>query len=175
MRSIPLVLGVLLLASAAHARTSPSLSGGVRVGYSNTEFKGIFRQIEGTLRYDLAPVWEHGPGWALRLGVEVTAGAVGNRYDTSGLIGSGLHLALGVWRGRITFDTGTSVTMLTDHTFGPRISLGSPAQFITHWRLRFEFFSVLGLAYRYQHMSNGGLGLDNPGLNLHMLEITVGR
>jgi hypothetical protein len=38
--------------------------------------------------------------------------------------------------------------------------------------LSFEISSRIRLSYRFQHMSNAGLGLHNPGLNLNMFGIS---
>jgi hypothetical protein len=169
-----LLCGLGLTMPAGASAQTPNVTYGIRVGYSDTEVRGIFRQVEALVRRDLHPVWTEGSSTSLRFGVEVLGGALGNRVDTSVVMGAGPHLAVGILSDRIVFDTGPTVVMMTNFTFGPGVSLGSPAQFITHWRLRFRLFFGIGLAYRYQHMSNGGLGLENPGLNLHMAEITFG-
>ena len=68
----------------------------------------------------------------------------------------------------LELDLDISAACLSRDTFGNRDYHGR-LQFISHAGIDFRVTRRLALAYRFQHMSNGGLnGSQNPGMNMHM-------
>ncbi len=49
--------------------------------------------------------------------------------------------------------------------------MGGPINFTSHIGLNLNFARHFSIGYRLQHMSNGVIYDENPGLNLHMIEI----
>jgi hypothetical protein len=74
-------------------------------------------------------------------------------------------------QGLILLDGGISAALLSEHQFG-RENFGGPIQFVSHVGISFKLSANLGLGYRFQHMSNASIYNRNPGLELHMLELS---
>jgi lipid A 3-O-deacylase len=68
-------------------------------------------------------------------------------------------------------EAGIAPTYLSRPDFGSK-DLGSNFQFTTHAGVAVDMGPSLRLSYRFQHMSNGGFGNPNPGLNLHMIGVS---
>ena len=66
---------------------------------------------------------------------------------------------------------GISPTLLSRYRFETQ-DLGFPFQFSNHIGLNWDMGWHLRLSYRFQHMSNSGLGVPNLGLNLHMVGLS---
>ena len=60
------------------------------------------------------------------------------------------------------------MTLLSRHDFSER-DVGSLVQFTSYIGLNWDLSSRFRIGYRFQHMSNAGLGSPNPGLNLQVL------
>ena len=83
----------------------------------------------------------------------------------------GPSLVLGRRRLPLSVEGGISPTMLSEYEFASK-NLGSIVQFTSHVGLSWEFAPHWRLGYRFQHMSNAGLGSHNPGLNLHVFGLS---
>ena len=99
--------------------------------------------------------------------LELTAGYLSGKKE-EGFVGTlGPELAFQYDRLPIILDGGISPTVLSQDKFGYR-DFGILFQFTSHVGLDWEFAAHWKLGYRFQHMSNAGLGTPNPGLNLHL-------
>jgi hypothetical protein len=74
-------------------------------------------------------------------------------------------------QGLILLDGGISGALMNEHKFGEE-NFGGPIQFISHVGLHFKLSAHLSMGYRFQHMSNASIYNRNPGLELHMLELS---
>lgn len=144
---------------------------GLRAGLSTTDGSEDFKQYELFATYGLPWSWELTPGWFLSTRINLSAGALRGGGDT-GFIGSaGPSITLSMVQDRILLDGGISAALLSEHKFGQE-NFGGPIQFISHVGISFKLSDNLGVGYRFQHMSNASIYDRNPGLELHMFELS---
>jgi hypothetical protein len=72
---------------------------------------------------------------------------------------------------RLELDVGSSPTFLSRRRFGEQ-DFGECIQFTSHASINFEVIRNLYVGYRFQHMSNASISDINPGLDLHMFELS---
>jgi lipid A 3-O-deacylase len=144
---------------------------GVRVSLHATEEREHFDQYELFANHGLPWSWHLPKGWDLTTKVEVTAGALDGGGKTGLVTSLGPGLLLTSPNGRFAFDGGSSAAFLSRDKFG-RQDFGLRLQFISHAGVRFKLTPKVGIGYRYQHMSNASISAQNPGLDLHMLELS---
>jgi hypothetical protein len=144
---------------------------GFRAGLSATDGNEDFEQYEMFATHGLPWSWQLAPGWFLSTNINLSAGALRGGGET-GFIGSvGPSITLSMVQDFILLDGGISAALLSEHRFG-RENFGGPIQFISHVGIGFKLSSNLGVGYRFQHMSNASIYKRNPGLELHMLELS---
>ena len=144
---------------------------GLRAGLSTADSEEDFEQYELFATYGLPRSWELTSGWSLSPKINLSAGALRSGDDT-GVIGSaGPSITLSMVQDRIFLDGGISAALLSEHQFGGE-NFGGPIQFVSHVGIGFKLGDNLGLGYRFQHMSNASIYNRNPGLELHMFEIS---
>ena len=143
---------------------------GVRYGISATSFNNLFGQAEAFTRLDLPWRWDFAEHWRLQPRLDASMGWLGRRGD-NGVIGT-MGPSVGVRHEGfpIEFEGGSSSTLLSRDHFG-NTDFGIPLQFTSFLGLSADIGKRWGIGYRFQHMSNAGLGSDNPGLNMHMVSI----
>lgn len=143
---------------------------GVRHGISATSFNNHFQQSEGFARLDLPWRWDFAQHWRVQTRLDASAGWLGGQGD-DGFVGTlGPSLAIKHENFPIAFETGSSATLLSREHFG-NTDFGVPFQFTSFVGLSADIGKRWGAGYRFQHMSNAGLGSDNPGLNMHMFSV----
>jgi lipid A 3-O-deacylase len=180
LRRLHLCLASLLLAAAtaaAQEQTAISApektwqSAGVRAGFSSRDFpRDPFLQSELFNIWNLPWRWRLCDTWTVKPRLELTAGCLSGKEE-NGFVGTlGPELAFQSDRVPIVFDAGVRPTWLSRYSFGYR-DLGLHFQFTSYVGLGWEFSTHWKIGYRFQHMSNAGLGTPNPGLNLHMFEL----
>ena len=160
-------LVVLCLAGAVRSDAeSLSLeSSGVRGLFSNPRKFARYYEVEGYLNCNLPWRWDYESGWHIQTRVDLTAGWINGRGDDAcfGTLGPSFELS---WdKCPVTFDVGSSPTVLSRDQFG-NTDFGTQFQFTTHAGLTWKIGSHVSVGYRFQHMSNCGIGSSNPGLNL---------
>jgi len=144
---------------------------GFRAGLSATDGNEDFEQYELFATYGLPWSWELTPGWFLSTRINLSAGALRGGGET-GFIGSaGPSITLSMVQGLIFVDGGISAALLSEHKFGQE-NFGGPIQFVSHVGISFKLGANLGVGYRFQHMSNASIYNQNPGLELHVLELS---
>jgi hypothetical protein len=144
---------------------------GFRAGISATDGSEDFTQYEAFSTFRLPWSWKPAAGWFLSTNVHLSAGALRGGGKT-GFIGSvGPGVALSMVDGLISLDGGISAAFLSRHQFG-RENFGGPIQFVSHVGLNFKLGDNLGVGYRFQHMSNASIYNRNPGLDLHVLQLS---
>jgi hypothetical protein len=162
---------LVLIGFASQAQDFRVESVGARIGGSYTSRAHNFHEADAFANWDLPWAWNLDPNWRLQMQLQLSAGWLGDPGGDAfvGSLGPGLHFARD--RFPLTFDGGVVPAGLTRHDFQTK-NLGSYFQFTTYAGLNGELSSRLRIGYRFQHMSNAGLGAKNPGLNLHMLAIS---
>ncbi len=120
----------------------------------------------------------------------VTAGGVhvtprltleGGRYESGGddrlfaSFGPALRLSNPRWRLPLVVDAGISPTFIDGSEYQGR-EFGTSVNFASHLALGLEFGerNRYRVDLRFQHISNGGLNDDNPGVNMFGLGFSVG-
>ena len=147
------------------------ISVGFRAGLSATHSKEDFKQYEVFATYGLPWSWGLAPGWFVSMRIHLSAGALRGGGET-GFIGSiGPSIALSMVHGLILLSGGLSAAVLSEHQFGQE-NFGGPVQFVSHVEISFKLSANLGVGYRFQHMSNASIYKRNPGLELHVLELS---
>ena len=172
-KTIWLVLLLLSIVSPqpCSAEGTDQIEAGFRAGLSATDGNEDFEQYEVFATFGLPWSWELAPGWVFGTRINLSAGALRGAGDT-GFIGSvGPGVALSMVDGLIVLSGGISAALLSEHRFGEE-NFGGPIQFISHVGIRFKISDNLGVGYRFQHMSNASIYSRNPGLELHLLELS---
>ena len=172
-RTIWLILLVLTIFTPqpSSADETDWIEVGFRAGLSATGGNEDFEQYEVLASHGLPWGWQLTPGWFVSTRINLSAGAL-RGGGTTGFIGSvGPTVALSMVDGLILLDGGISAAILSKHKFG-RENFGGPIQFVSHVALSFKLATNLGVGYRFQHMSNASIYKRNPGLELHMLELS---
>jgi hypothetical protein len=168
---ILLLLLSIFSPQAGSAEETDWIAVGFRAGLSATHRNEDFKQYEVFATYGLPWSWGLAPGWFLSTRINLSAGALRGGGET-GFIGSvGPSIALSMARGLILLDGGISAALLSEHQFG-REDFGGPIQFVSHVGISFKPGDNLGVGYRFQHMSNASIYNQNPGLELHLLELS---
>ncbi|MEJ2363396.1 MAG: acyloxyacyl hydrolase [Deltaproteobacteria bacterium] len=172
-KTIWLILLVLSIFSpqSSSADETAWIAVGFRTGLSATDGNEDFQQYEVSASHGLPWSWQLTQGWFVSTRINLSAGAL-RGGGTTGFIGSvGPSVALSMVNGLILLDGGISAALLSKHKFGQE-NFGGPIQFVSHVGISFKLGTNLGVGYRFQHMSNASIYKRNPGLELHMLELT---
>ena len=172
MKKIWLVLALGVISSqSSRAEDTGWGAAGVRTGFSATSRNDSFWQYEAFATHNLRWRWESASGWYLQTRLDLSAGALSGRGE-EGFVGTlGPSLVFGKGSFPLTFEAGSSPTFLSRDEFG-NVNFGVPFQFTSHAELGCRIYKQLSAGYRFQHMSNAGISRHNPGLDLHMLEIS---
>ena len=143
---------------------------GLRGGISDHRNDEDFKQYEAFGIWNLPWAWTLGSDWALVSYLEANAGLLRGGGD-SGFVGSiGPGLFFNGLNHKIRIYLGINPTVISAHEYGEE-DLGGPFQFTSHIGIGFRFTRQFTIGYRWQHMSNLVFYEENPGLNLHMIEI----
>lgn len=117
--------------------------------------------------------WEFKPGWDIGARLNASVGALRGQGET-GAVGTLVPtLAIGDTGNVFSFEAGVGAALLSKWQFGTVEDFGGPLQFILDVGVNFRVYKRLGLGYRFQHWSDGGIhGDDNRGVEMHMLEFS---
>ena len=143
---------------------------GLRTGTSATRVNEHFVQVDAFTR--VSTPWSSKPSQEYRVQttLDISAGGLW-RDGYYGFVGSGGPVFTFSKKGfPLEFAAGISPTILSRWQFG-EVPLGIPFQLTTHAGLNLPFSRNWIAGYRYQHMSNAGLGAHNPGVDLHSISI----
>lgn len=143
---------------------------GGRYGVSVTPVDNHFEQAECYVNWRLPFHWTPGTNWTLQPLLSYTAGWLHQGHDDAFITSIGPALSLRRKNLPFALLAGSSPTILTHTAFESKF-FGIPFQFTEYIGLNWEPGSHFELGYRFQHMSNAGLGPSNPGLNMHMVLI----
>jgi hypothetical protein len=144
---------------------------GGRLGFDDGRNDEDFNQLEVFVSHLLPLSLGGDTPLSFAVSLEGSAGVISGG-STEGFVGAvGPGLAVGFWDDRLLLKAGVSPTIISKDNYGEE-DLGGPVQFTSHIGLAAKVYSGLSVGYRLQHMSNAGLYDKNPGLNLHMLEVS---
>lgn len=178
MRSI--VSAFLLVAclacgtSTGWCREEPGVRAvGVRGGFSATSRHDEFHQYEAFVTYGLPWSVRGASGWGVAMLMNASAGALhaAGDYGFIGTFGPGISIDQGS-KG-LALLLGGDLCFVNKHKFDNVDFNGNPL-FLGHIGVAYRLASGPGVFYRFQHMSNGGLGLHgdgNTGLDMHMFGV----
>jgi hypothetical protein len=143
---------------------------GLRGGINDHRNDEDFEQYEGFSTWKLPWSRQWDSGWTLGTYLEANAGVLRGGGETAfvGSIGPGIYFT--GFKEKIDISMGINPTIISKHEFGDE-DLGGPIAFTSHIGLNLNFARHFSIGYRLQHMSNGVLYDNNPGLNMHMLEV----
>ncbi len=174
LRAIPLVL-ISLVAVVAQAQDGAddkfSLeSAGVRHGFGEGSLSRDFQELEALVDFNLPLKWDLGRTWELKPRLELSLGSFGNDHVTAVIGSAGSMLSLAPAKSPVALEVGVAATGLSEDEFETR-SIGSGFQIRSWFGLSWTIEEKVRLAYHFQHMSNGGLGGENQGLNMHTFSV----
>jgi hypothetical protein len=148
----------------------------IRGGVEATQRTQYFHQYEVAADYLLPWSLRAANGFGLSMEAETSLGALHAAGRTGVLASVGPTLVLDKGGKGLTFKIGGNLYGVSRHSYGS-VDLNGYLLFAGHVDLLYRFAAGPGIGYRFQHMSNGGLGIgggnnSNTGLDLHMLELS---
>ncbi len=146
-------------------------SAGARFGFPGNLSAEDFHQAEAFVDWDLPRRWGLGHEWFVQTRLDASAGWLGDSQNNAAVMTAGPTFVFGRQLLPLSIEGGISPTVITHHEFTTK-DLGTAFQFTSHVGLNLDLRTTVRLSYRYQHMSNAGLGDHNPGLNLHMFALS---
>ena len=144
---------------------------GVRGGVNDHINDEDFKQVEGFSTWKLPWSRQWNSGWTLGTYLEANAGVLRAAGETGfvGSVGPGIYIT--GFKEKIEITMGINPTIISKHKYGNE-NLGGPIEFTSHIGFGLNVTRHLSIGYRLQHMSNAVLYEHNPGLNMHMIEIS---
>ena len=158
--------------SAGQAQGLIPESIGARGGFSSGSVRtASFFQAELFAEWNLPLRTESDSGWFLQPKVSLSGGWLGGNGVNAVVGTAGPAFVFGQRRFPLSLEGGVSPTLLSQYQFGSA-DFGQTLQFTTYLGLNLDLTRHWRLGYRHQHMSNGGLARENPGLNLNMFALS---
>ncbi len=136
---------------------------GTRLGISENPH---VRHAEAFTDWQVPGALALGGGFGLKAYVSGSLGWLGDDHNDTVTGSLGPSLRLTYERLPVALVFGSAPTFLGRNHLGGR-NLGCAFQFTSHVGLMWEVIPRWELGYRAQHISNAGIGSDNPGLNSH--------
>lgn len=142
---------------------------GLRAGIGDSRNDESFSQYEGYATFSLPWRLVIESQWTFGTFIGLNAGVVtcdGEAFV--GSIGPGVYLMTP--GKRFVLSAGIYPTYISEATFGDD-DFGETFQFTSAVGVNYNFLRSMTIGYRFQHMSNAGISSENPGLNMHMIEL----
>lgn len=166
-----LILCFLFLPLAAGAEEPPFFSMGLRGGINSRNYFGTaFSQYSAFMDFGAPWIYHWDSGWTLQPVFDLAGGAIMTSEVAAAQGSMALELFLTSQEGALTLSIGGGVGAMSEHIFG-NVDLGGPVFFNPHVGVRLKFAPQACIGYRWYHQSNAGIYENNPGLNLHQLEL----
>jgi lipid A 3-O-deacylase len=169
VRWIIIFLLIVFFATSGSAGEYNWNRAGIRAGFTDQSSTKYFSKYQAYAAFGLPWKWRSHQGWTLGTFIEINAGIViseGNAFV--GSIGPGLYL-MTPGQG-VAIVAGVYPTYLGQSKFGTE-DFGETFQFVSEIGVNLDFCRNWTVGYRFQHMSNAGIASENPGLNMHMIEL----
>ena len=155
----------------AYGEDRPSFSVGFRTGFSMSggmdESFNLYEAI-GSFKLPWSYLWDS--GWLLTTDVDMTVGKLRGAQDNGFIASLGPAAAFTIPQGWMAFVAGFRVAYLDDYQYGGE-NFGGRLSFVSELGVEFRIYSGLKAGYRIRHMSNAGIYDNNPGLDMHVLEL----
>ena len=169
IRTLVIVTWIVLTVLPGNAGDEKWPTVGLRAGLSDSRNDDLFWKYEAYLTLNLPWRWRSNAGWVIGSFIGVNAGAISCKgAGFIGSVGPGIYILTS--DERFTLSAGIYPTYIERSTFGDE-DFGNTFQFTSAIGANFNFHQHWTIGYRFQHMSNGGLSDENPGLNTHMFEL----
>jgi len=153
------------------AAEPPFFSMGLRGGInSRNHFENEFSQFSAFLDFGTPWVYEWDSEWTLQPVFDLAGGVIATSEVAAAQGSLALELFLSSPEGAFTLSLGGGIGAMSEHIFED-VDLGGPIFFNPHIGARVKFAPNAGIGYRWYHQSNAGIYENNPGLNLHQLEL----
>jgi hypothetical protein len=146
-------------------------STGVRFGGKPTGSGHNFHEADTFVNWYLPWDWNLDPPWYLRTRLDFSMGWLGEPGENAAIGTLGPTFVCGPGRCPVSFEGGVSPTLLSRYEFTDK-NFGIPFQFTSHLGVNYDIGGHFRISYRFQHMSNAGLGPHNPGLNLQVVGVS---
>ena len=162
------ILTAGLGAQGQDAASNESLfeSAGVHYGTGANRISRQFQEFEAVTDLNLPYKWDLGRTWELRSRLGFSLGSFGNNHVTAVIGSVGPMFSLGPSHLPVALEGGFAPTGLSERDFDTR-SIGSLLQFRSSIGVAWTIEKKVHVAYRFQHMSNGGFASHNQGVNMH--------
>ena len=160
-----------IIGEPAHSEELPDYSLGARTGImvsGSMETSFNLYEAVGSFRLPWSYAWES--GWLFATEVDITAGNLRAAQDNGFIASAGPGFTLAIPQRWMSFVLGLRVVYLNDYQFGGE-DLGGNLSFLQELGVEFKVYSGLHAGYRFQHMSNAGIYDNNPGIEMHILEL----
>ena len=142
---------------------------GLRAGFGDSRNSESFEQYEAYATFSLPWRWVTESQWTFGSFLTVNVGVITCEGEAFvGSIGPGVYLMTP--HKRFVLSAGIYPTYLSDATFGTE-DFGGSFQFTSVVGVNYNFLRHMTIGYRFHHMSNAGISDENPGLNMHMIEL----
>ena len=83
------------------------------------------------------------------------------------------RIAIGDTDNVFALEGGVGISFFSKWEYGAVEDFGGPIQFILDVGLNYRVYERLGIGYRIQHWSDGGIyGPDNRGVEMHLIEFS---
>lgn len=142
---------------------------GLRTGINDERNDEFFSKYEVYATFSLPWEWSSAQGWIFGTFIGINAGMVVCEDNAFvGSIGPGIYLVTPAKN--VAISAGIYPTYIGRSKFG-REDFGESFQFTSAGGVSLIFHQYWTIGYRFQHMSNGSIANENPGLNTHMIEL----
>ena len=163
---------IILPSNSVFGKDSPPFEMGLRGGVATPDEGPFYKEeLFGTMM--LPGGSRSSSAFQIRPKLDATAGVL-RRGDEKGFIGSvGPGLTLGWKEWPIFLVGGARAAVLGEQEYKGK-DFGGRLQFIEDIGLNIRLSPKLEAGYRLQHMSNAFIYDTNPGLNMHIFEVSYG-
>jgi len=162
---------VLMSAASARSEDVSLESAGLRYGFSARAHTASFKGSDVFVDWNLPWSYDMFSRWHLQWRLDCSAGWIGGNGDRAAVFASGPSFLMRRDHIPLSMEFGFTPALLSRYTFGSK-DFGTPAQFISYVGLDVDLWRHTRIAYRYQHMSNAHLDGHNPGLNMHVFQVS---
>lgn len=143
---------------------------GIQYGFDADSDEEFFHYYGLAGAVELTEFWKWGSGWSVDHGVTLTAGGLHAGSDDGFFATIGPRIDLNLPGGWLTVTASVRAGGMTDHIYGDE-DLGGWFTFAEDIGFRWNISSHVSAGYLFQHISNANVYNDNPGVELHIIEV----
>lgn len=158
---------LLLLAPGLSWALATTMEFGVRGATSEETVTENYSVTEVYYQHILPWRKEVRPGMMVYVRLDTGASYMKAAGEEGGWLAVGGDVVLSLLDGLWEIEGGFRPMLFFEHEFGED-DFGGPLQFSSHIGTTL-YLGDFAINYRYQHISNGGIYSENPGINMHMV------